>query len=77
MKKYPAFLLTAGMICASFAVQAKEDKIPVWISDPYAVCDENAFCAVGSANNLNAAGAQRAQELQKYFRHGLNLPCLP
>ncbi len=68
MKKYPAFLLTAGMICASFAVQAKEDKIPVWISDPYAVCDENAFCAVGSANNLNAAGAQARAGIAKIFQ---------
>ena len=68
MKQYPAFLLTAGMICASFAVQAKEDKIPVWISDPYAVCDENAFCAAGSANNLNSAGAQARAGIAKIFQ---------
>lgn len=68
MKQYPAFLLTAGMICASFAVQAKEDKAPGWISNPYSVCDETAFCAAGSANNLNAAGAQARAGIAKIFQ---------
>ena len=68
MKKHSAFLLTAGMICTSFAVQAKEDKPPAWISNPYSVCDETAFCAAGSANSLNSAAAQARAGIGKIFQ---------
>lgn len=68
MIQIKAFALTLGLICASFTVQAQEAKQPEWVNNPYSVCDEDSFCAVGIAKSMKTATADARAGIAKIFQ---------
>ena len=67
MKNIGKILLTSVCAFSSFAVQAKEEK-PAWINNPYSVCGQELFCAVGTGENLKTAGTEARAGIAKIFQ---------
>ena len=67
MKKIKAYALTLGLICTSFAVQAKEDKQPEWVNNPTSNCKEEEFCSVGIGSSEKKADADASSGIAKIF----------
>ena len=67
MKKIKACALTLGLICASFAVQAKEVKQPEWVNNPTSICQEDEFCSVGIGSSEKKADADASSGIAKIF----------
>lgn len=67
MRKIKACALTFGLVCASFAVSAKEAEQPEWINNPSSICKEDEFCSVGIGSSEKRADIDASSGIAKIF----------